>query len=120
MALFNSNVDHKVSFDKEKVIEEIKDMLKDYPDWHVMKVESVTCDLVLMRKVLIQEEITIRDNPFHIYKNINTSIYQVIIGVYMDNESKDYDKRTQDQALCLTTVQVDSSKALARVLKKYN
>jgi len=87
MALFLKK-EPSIIFDKEKIISEI---LCEAPltSWMIFHSHSLDPNLLCIRSVDIQKEIQITENPFSNYRNVIPSVYQIVVGVYVAENSDD-------------------------------
>lgn len=80
MALFSRDKTKPVIFNKDKIIEDILEMIKkDYPEWRIIKVDEPNIDILLTKKVAIKEKIEI-NTQFSNHSRVKDASYSVIIS----------------------------------------
>lgn len=123
MPLFHKEVSESTVFNKQDIIQEIRENLKNkLPmwDWMVSKDGAFfTSDFVFFRSHEIKEEIHRAENPYNPFKKTVDSVYQTIVAVYIEESYRNPEIFNGGRGYPLiTSIEVSSAKDLYRMLKK--
>lgn len=101
-------------FDKEKVINEIKEGLeKDFLDWNWLTTPEYEFDLILIRNKMLREEIVIR-SEWSKYEKVEDKQYQIAYGVFVTQD----DVYSQDCAV--VHIKIESARQIFSTLSKHD
>lgn len=114
MALFLKKDLIEIIFDKEKVMREILDDSLSTKWIAFIHPYEMGPDILCIRSVDIQKEISIKKNPFSDYRRISSAIYQIVVGVYV---SENMDDIEIDRCDYWRNIRVNSSELLFRKLE---
>lgn len=106
----------KPEFNKERIIQEIKDGLQDFPEWVWLTTPEYNFDLMLMRTKIVREEIVNTRNPMSEHKRVVTKSYQIVLGVFVTQEQG----QDQAQEYALGQLKIASARQLFNKLKEYH
>lgn len=115
MSLFNKKTLDSIPFDKERIKEEILKSASEkaaiwtiFPSDQLMivsKSEVNKTDLLCIRSIPVNKEISITSNPFSHYRRVEPSVYQIVVGIYItQEETGDFvDWRNDWRILCVNS-----------------
>lgn len=100
-------------FDKEKIINEIKEGLeKDFPDWSWLTTPDYEFDLILIRNKMVREEIVNTQNPMSKYEKVEDKRYQIAYGVFV---AQDQDE-VFSQDCAVIHIKIESARQIFNIL----
>lgn len=116
MALFNKKIASPIPFDKERIKEEIlKEAPEKAPLWVIFPCDHLKkLDLLCIRSISINKEVSITSNPFSSYRRVEPSIYQIVIGVCITQEE------IHEAIVDWVILAIDSADMLFRKLEEQN
>lgn len=101
-------------FDKERIIQEIKDGLEDFPEWSWLTTPDYEFDFILVRTKTVMEEIINNLNPMSHYQKILPKSYQIALGVFVSQGE------WNPQECDIEQLHVESSREMFNKLKEYD
>lgn len=105
----------KPKFDKERIIDEIKEGVQKHPKWSWFTTPDYDFDLIVIRSKLINEKIINDMNPNTLYQAIIENTYHIVYGVWVSERS------CQEEQDCdIWQVGVASAKELFNIIKKHD
>lgn len=117
-----NNVNSNNNFNKEDIIEEIKEQLPEPWMWYTIS-ESInsSCeyDLLVIRNKNVKEEIS-HTRPFASFTNVIDCIYSIVLGVCVVDKFSSQKKFniSTDESLVTATVEVNSARTLFDLIKE--
>lgn len=123
-ALFprNSNSVRKDDyFDKDAIVEEIKNQLPEPWIWYTVENcmgtnDFPTYDLLITRKKIVNEELRIDQNPFTSFRTVVEGTYSISLGIDVINKPSSIFEMSDP--LVTAGIQINSSKNLFDILRK--
>jgi len=108
--------EQKPEFNKERIIEEIKDGLKSFfPNWSWLTTPDYEFDLILVTTKEIKEEITNNLNPNSENKNVFSRYYQIARGVFITQQDV-----VMPQECNIGQLKIASARELFNRLRKFD
>ncbi len=107
-------VQESPKFDKERVIQEIKEGLeKDFPDWNWLTTPDYEFDLILIRNKMVREETVIR-SQWSKYEKVDDRRYQIAYGVFVTQDE------VFSQDCAVVHIIIESARQIFNILRKHD
>jgi hypothetical protein len=115
----SNGFNHDVAFDKDDIIDEIKEQLPDPWMWYTINNSDPKYDLLIIRNKDVREEIS-HTRPFSSVKKPIDSVYSIVLGINVVNTfstQKRFDV-SNENALVTAAIEINSSRTLFDIIKE--
>lgn len=120
MGIFKKNKKNvEIIYDKQQILKDVLELLKDHPEWKVLKVDGNPCDLLLIKSYELEEQRVITDNPFNKYTKVETKKVQMVVALDVKAIDEPINEDSDIKEWTTSYVVINSSNGIERILKRF-